>query len=249
MMPTTIDAYSSRIPTRAPNVWWLRSRRPRRGVRLFAVDCREYWTTLVYWLAFRPAPRLAKAIADRRRCAAHSNLFFHPLQGQSPSASRTCLGVPRSSATAEPKRRSASSCAPAIGTRARARRDVSLEQTSRPHVRVVSVTWTKLSRAIGAPLAGVRFVPEYDSAALLSACRRAQRRSRRPVQGEGAYSREPGVAAAVNAVSEDRGASSRTSAECLVERGTLHFGPSGEAHLVCSEGALRRLPVGHPCAE
>ena len=84
-----------------------------RGERVFACidsEGREYLDLLsgigVASLG-HAHPGLAEAIADQARTLLHtSNLFFHPLQGQTGGAPRCispdCPG--RSSATAEPKR-------------------------------------------------------------------------------------------------------------------------------------------------
>jgi acetylornithine aminotransferase/acetylornithine/N-succinyldiaminopimelate aminotransferase len=188
------------------------------GVRLFDVEGREYLDLLsgigVASLG-HAHPGLAKAIADQAQMLLHtSNLFFHPLQGQVAERLAHLSGLPRAffcNSGTEAVEACLKLARRYWYTRGEPRAEiVALEQSF--HGRTfgsLSVTWDEHYRAPFAPLlAGVRFVPANDSAALLSAVSTSTAAIIvEPVQGEGGVRPlTPGFAAAVNEVSSKTGA-------------------------------------------
>jgi acetylornithine/N-succinyldiaminopimelate aminotransferase len=188
------------------------------GVRLFDVEGREYLDLLsgigVASLG-HAHPGLAKAIADQAQMLLHtSNLFFHPLQGQVAERLAHLSGLPRAffcNSGTEAVEACLKLARRYWYTRGEPRAEiVALEQSF--HGRTfgsLSVTWDEHYRAPFAPLlAGVRFVPANDSAALLSAVSTSTAAIIvEPVQGEGGVRPlTPAFAAAVNEVSSKTGA-------------------------------------------
>lgn len=188
------------------------------GVRLFDVEGREYLDLLsgigVASLG-HAHPGLAKAIADQAQLLLHtSNLFFHPLQGQAAERLAHLSGLPRAffcNSGTEAVEACLKLARRYWYTRGEPRAEiVALEQSF--HGRTfgsLSVTWDEHYRAPFAPLlAGVRFVPANDSAALLSAVSTSTAAIIvEPVQGEGGVRPlTPAFAAAVNEVSSKTGA-------------------------------------------
>jgi acetylornithine/N-succinyldiaminopimelate aminotransferase len=188
------------------------------GVRLFDVEGREYLDLLsgigVASLG-HAHPGLAKAIADQAQMLLHtSNLFFHPLQGQVAERLAHLSGLPRAffcNSGTEAVEACLKLARRYWYTRGEPRAGiVALEQSF--HGRTfgsLSVTWDEHYRAPFAPLlAGVRFVPANDSAALLAAVSTSTAAIIvEPVQGEGGVRPlTPAFAAAVNEVSSKTGA-------------------------------------------
>ena len=188
------------------------------GVRLFDVEGREYLDLLsgigVASLG-HAHPGLAKAIADQAQMLLHtSNLFFHPLQGQAAERLAHLSGLPRAffcNSGTEAVEACLKLARRYWYTRGEPRAEiVALEQSF--HGRTfgsLSVTWDEHYRAPFAPLlAGVRFVPANDSAALLAAVSTSTAAIIvEPVQGEGGVRPlTPAFAAAVNEVSSKTGA-------------------------------------------
>jgi acetylornithine/N-succinyldiaminopimelate aminotransferase len=188
------------------------------GVRLFDVEGREYLDLLsgigVASLG-HAHPGLAKAIADQAQMLLHtSNLFFHPLQGQVAERLAHLSGLPRAffcNSGTEAVEACLKLARRYWYTRGEPRAEiVALEQSF--HGRTfgsLSVTWDEHYRAPFAPLlAGVRFVPANDSAALLSAVSTSTAAIIvEPVQGEGGVRPlTPAFAAAVNEASSKTGA-------------------------------------------
>jgi len=188
------------------------------GVRLFDVEGREYLDLLsgigVASLG-HAHPGLAKAIADQAQLLLHtSNLFFHPLQGQAAERLAHLSGLPRAffcNSGTEAVEACLKLARRYWYTRGEPRAEiVALEQSF--HGRTfgsLSVTWDEHYRAPFAPLlAGVRFVPANDSAALRSAVSTSTAAIIvEPVQGEGGVRPlTPAFAAAVNEVSSKTGA-------------------------------------------
>ena len=188
------------------------------GVRLFDVEGREYLDLLsgigVASLG-HAHPGLAKAIADQAQLLLHtSNLFFHPLQGQAAERLAHLSGLPRAffcNSGTEAVEACLKLARRYWYTRGEPRAEiVALEQSF--HGRTfgaLSVTWDEHYRAPFAPLlAGVRFVPANDSAALLSAVSTSTAAIIvEPVQGEGGVRPlTAAFAAAVNEVSSKTGA-------------------------------------------
>jgi acetylornithine aminotransferase/acetylornithine/N-succinyldiaminopimelate aminotransferase len=188
------------------------------GVRLFDVEGREYLDLLsgigVASLG-HAHPGLAKAIADQAQMLLHtSNLFFHPLQGQVAERLAHLSGLPRAffcNSGTEAVEACLKLARRYWYTRGEPRAEiVALEQSF--HGRTfgsLSVTWDDHYRAPFAPLlAGVRFVPANDSAALASAVSTSTAAIIvEPVQGEGGVRPlTPAFAAAVNEVSSKTGA-------------------------------------------
>ena len=188
------------------------------GVRLFDVEGREYLDLLsgigVASLG-HAHPGLAKAIADQAQMLLHtSNLFFHPLQGQVAERLAHLSGLPRAffcNSGTEAVEACLKLARRYWYTRGEPRAEiVALEQSF--HGRTfgsLSVTWDEHYRAPFAPLlAGVRFVPANDSAALLSAVSTSTAAIIvEPVQGEGGVRPlTPAFAAAINEVSSKTGA-------------------------------------------
>jgi len=160
-------------------------------------------------------PGLAKAIADQAQMLLHtSNLFFHPLQGQVAERLAHLSGLPRAffcNSGTEAVEACLKLARRYWYTRGEPRAEiVALEQSF--HGRTfgsLSVTWDEHYRAPFAPLlAGVRFVPANDSAALLCAVSASTAAIIvEPVQGEGGVRPlTPAFAAAVNEVSSKTGA-------------------------------------------
>jgi acetylornithine/N-succinyldiaminopimelate aminotransferase len=188
------------------------------GVRLFDGEGREYLDLLsgigVASLG-HAHPGLAKAIADQAQLLLHtSNLFFHPLQGQAAERLAHLSGLPRAffcNSGTEAVEACLKLARRYWFTRGESRPEiVALEQSF--HGRTfgsLSVTWDEHYRAPFAPLlAGVRFVPPNDSAALLSAVSTSTAAIIvEPIQGEGGVRPlTPAFAAAVNDVSSKTGA-------------------------------------------
>ena len=188
------------------------------GVRLFDVEGRDYLDLLsgigVASLG-HAHPGLAKAIADQAQLLLHtSNLFFHPLQGQAAERLAHLSGLPRAffcNSGTEAVEACLKLARRYWYTRGEPRAEiVALEQSF--HGRTfgsLSVTWDEHYRAPFAPLlAGVRFVPANDSAALLSAVSTSTAAIIvEPVQGEGGVRPlTSAFAAAVNDVSSKTGA-------------------------------------------
>jgi len=188
------------------------------GVRLFDVEGREYLDLLsgigVASLG-HAHPGLAKAIADQAQMLLHtSNLFFHPLQGQVAERLAHLSGLPRAffcNSGTEAVEACLKLARRYWYTRGEPRAEiVALEQSF--HGRTfgsLSVTWDEHYRAPFAPLlAGVRFVPANDSAALLSAVSTSTAAIIvEPVQGEGGVRPlTAAFAATVNEVSSKTGA-------------------------------------------
>jgi acetylornithine aminotransferase/acetylornithine/N-succinyldiaminopimelate aminotransferase len=188
------------------------------GVRLFDVEGQEYLDLLsgigVASLG-HAHPGLAKAIADQAEKLLHtSNLFFHPLQGQAAERLAHLSGLPRAffcNSGTEAVEACLKLARRYWYTRGEPRAEiVALEQSF--HGRTLgslSVTWDEHYRAPFAPLlAGVRFVPANDSAALRSAVStNTAAIIVEPVQGEGGVRPlTPAFAAAVNEVSSKTGA-------------------------------------------
>jgi acetylornithine/N-succinyldiaminopimelate aminotransferase len=188
------------------------------GVRLFDVEGREYLDLLsgigVASLG-HAHPGLAKAIADQAQMLLHtSNLFFHPLQGQVAERLAHLSGLPRAffcNSGTEAVEACLKLARRYWYTRGEPRTEiVALEQSF--HGRTfgsLSVTWDEHYRAPFAPmLAGVRFVPANDSAALRSAVSMSTAAIIvEPVQGEGGVRPlTPAFAAAVNEASSKTGA-------------------------------------------
>jgi acetylornithine aminotransferase/acetylornithine/N-succinyldiaminopimelate aminotransferase len=188
------------------------------GVRLFDVEGREYLDLLsgigVASLG-HAHPGLAKAIADQAQLLLHtSNLFFHPLQGQVAERLAHLSGLPRAffcNSGTEAVEACLKLARRYWYTRGEPRAEiVALEQSF--HGRTfgsLSVTWDDHYRAPFAPLlAGVRFIPANDSAALVSAVSTSTAAIIvEPVQGEGGVRPlTPAFAAAVNEVSSKTGA-------------------------------------------
>ena len=180
------------------------------GVRLFDAEGREYLDLLsgigVASLG-HAHPGLADAIADQARTLLHtSNLFYHPLQGELAEQLSTLSGLPRvffcNSGT-----EAVEACLKFARrywyTRGEPRSEfIALEESF--HGRTfgsLSVTSDEHYRAPFAPLlAGVRFVPVNDPAALASAVStRTAAIIAEPVQGEGGIRPlTPAFAAAIN---------------------------------------------------
>ena len=188
------------------------------GVRLFDGEGREYLDLLsgigVASLG-HAHPGLAKAIADQAQLLLHtSNLFFHPLQGQAAERLAHLSGLPRAffcNSGTEAVEACLKLARRYWFTRGESRPEiVALEQSF--HGRTfgsLSVTWDEHYRAPFAPLlAGVRFVPANDSAALLSAVSTSTAAIIvEPIQGEGGVRPlTPAFAAAINDVSSKTGA-------------------------------------------
>jgi len=188
------------------------------GVRLFDVEGQEYLDLLsgigVASLG-HAHPGLAKAIAEQAQLLLHtSNLFFHPLQGQAAERLAHLSGLPRAffcnsgteavEACLKLARRYWHTCGEPRGE------FVALEQSF--HGRTLgslSVTWDEHYRAPFAPLlAGVRFIPANDSAALRAAVStNTAAIIVEPIQGEGGVRPlTAAFAAAVNEVSAKTGA-------------------------------------------
>ena len=149
------------------------------GVRLFDAEGREYLDLLsgigVASLG-HAHPGLAKAMAEQAQLLLHtSNLFFHPLQGQAAERLAHLSGLPRAffcNSGTEAVEACLKLARRYWYTRGEPRAEfVALEQSF--HGRTLgslSVTWDEHYRAPFAPLlAGVRFIPANDSAALRSA--------------------------------------------------------------------------------
>ena len=188
------------------------------GVRLFDAEGREYLDLLsgigVASLG-HAHPGLAKAIADQAQTLLHtSNLFFHPLQGQVAERLAHLSGLPRAffcNSGTEAVEACLKLARRYWYTRGEPRAEiVALEESF--HGRTfgsLSVTWDEHYRAPFAPLlAGVRFVPANDSAALLSAVSTSTAAIIvEPIQGEGGVRPlTPAFAAAVNEASSKTGA-------------------------------------------
>ena len=188
------------------------------GVRLFDVEGQEYLDLLsgigVASLG-HAHPGLAKAIAEQAQQLLHtSNLFFHPLQGQAAERLAHLSGLSRAffcNSGTEAVEACLKLARRYWYTRGEPRGEfVALEQSF--HGRTfgsLSVTWDEHYRAPFAPLlAGVRFVPANDSAALRSAVSTSTAAIIvEPVQGEGGVRPlTPAFAAAVNEVSAKTGA-------------------------------------------
>ena len=188
------------------------------GVRLYDTEGREYLDLLsgigVASLG-HAHPGLAKALADQAQTLLHtSNLFFHPLQGQVAERLAHLSGLPRAffcNSGAEAVEACLKLARRYWYTRGEPRSEVvALEQSF--HGRTfgsLSVTWDEHYRAPFEPLlAGVRFVPANDSAALLSAVStRTAAIIVEPIQGEGGVRPlTPAFAATINDVSARTGA-------------------------------------------
>jgi acetylornithine/N-succinyldiaminopimelate aminotransferase len=188
------------------------------GVRLFDVEGLEYLDLLsgigVASLG-HAHPGLAKAIADQAQMLLHtSNLFFHPLQGLVAERLAHLSGLPRAffcNSGTEAVEACLKLARRYWYTRGEPRGEiVALEQSF--HGRTfgsLSVTWDEHYRAPFAPLlAGVRFVPANDSAALLSAVSTSTAAIIvEPVQGEGGVRLlTPAFAAVINEASSKTGA-------------------------------------------
>jgi acetylornithine/N-succinyldiaminopimelate aminotransferase len=188
------------------------------GVRLFDVEGQEYLDLLsgigVASLG-HAHPGLAKAIAEQAQQLLHtSNLFFHPLQGQAAERLAHLSGLSRAffcNSGTEAVEACLKLARRYWHTRGEPRAEfVALEQSF--HGRTLgslSVTWDEHYRAPFAPLlAGVRFIPPNDSAALRSAVStNTAAVIVEPIQGEGGVRPlTPAFAAAVNEVSAKTGA-------------------------------------------
>ena len=231
------------------------------GVRLFDVEGREYLDLLsgigVASLG-HAHPGLAKVIADQAQMLLHtSNLFFHPLQGQVAERLAHLSGLPRAffcNSGTEAVEACLKLARRYWFTRGEPRAEiVALEQSF--HGRTfgsLSVTWDEHYRAPFAPLlAGVRFVPANDSAALLSAVSTSTAAIIvEPVQGEGGV--RPLTPAFATAVNE---ASSKTGALVIADEVQSGLGRTGypfyygviglKPHLVSLGKALGAgVPVG-----
>jgi predicted acetylornithine/succinylornithine family transaminase len=167
-----------------------------KGVRLFDADGREYLDLLsgigVASLG-HAHPGLAQAIADQAETLLHtSNLFYHPLQGQLAERLSTLSGLPRAffcNSGTEAVEACLKFARRYWYTRGEPRAEiVALDESF--HGRTfgsLSVTSDEHYRAPFAPLlAGVRFVPANDPAALMSAVsRNTAAIIAEPIQGEG----------------------------------------------------------------
>jgi len=188
------------------------------GVRLFDVEGQEYLDLLsgigVASLG-HAHPGLAKAIAEQAQQLLHtSNLFFHPLQGQAAERLAHLSGLSRAyfcNSGTEAVEACLKLARRYWYTSGEPRGEfVALEQSF--HGRTLgslSVTWDEHYRAPFAPLlAGVRFIPPNDSAALRSAVStNTAAVIVEPIQGEGGVRPlTPAFAAAVNDVSAKTGA-------------------------------------------
>jgi predicted acetylornithine/succinylornithine family transaminase len=167
-----------------------------QGVRLWDADGREYIDLLsgigVASLG-HAHPGLARAIADQAQTLIHtSNLFFHPLQGQVAERLAKLSGLPRAffcNSGTEAVEACLKFARRYWYTRGEPRAEiVALEESF--HGRTfgaLSVTSDEHYRAPFAPLlAGVRFVPANDAAALAAAVSRSTAAIIvEPIQGEG----------------------------------------------------------------
>ena len=189
-----------------------------QGVRLFDSDGREYLDLLsgigVASLG-HAHPGLARAIADQAQTLIHtSNLFFHPLQGQAAERLASLSGLPRvffCNSGAEAVEACLKFARRYWYTRGEPRSEfIALEDSF--HGRTfgsLSVTSSEHYRAPFAPLlAGVRFVPANDRAALLAAVSsKTAAIIAEPIQGEGGVRPlTPDFAAALNEASASTGA-------------------------------------------
>ena len=189
-----------------------------QGVRLFDSEGREYIDLLsgigVASLG-HAHPGLAQAIADQAQTLIHtSNLFFHPLQGQAAERLANLSGLPRvffCNSGAEAVEACLKFARRYWYTRGEPREEfIALEESF--HGRTfgsLSVTSNEHYRAPFAPLlAGVRFVPANDRAALLAAVSsKTAAIIAEPIQGEGGVRPlTPDFAAALNEASARTGA-------------------------------------------
>ncbi len=189
-----------------------------KGVRLYDIEGREYIDLLsgigVASLG-HAHPALAEAIADQARTLLHtSNLFYHPLQGQAAERLATLSGLPRTFFC--------NSGAEAVEACLKfARRHWHAKGEARPEILALeesfhgrtfgalSVTSDEHYRAPFEPLlAGVRWVPVNDPAALRAAASRSTAAIiAEPVQGEGGVRPlTPAFAAAITDVCAATGA-------------------------------------------
>ncbi len=188
------------------------------GVRLFDADGREYLDLLsgigVASLG-HAHPGLADAIADQARTLIHtSNLFYHPLQGELAERLAALSGLPRAffcNSGTEAVEACLKFARRYWYTRGEPRPEfIALEESF--HGRTfgsLSVTSDEHYRAPFAPLlAGVRFVPANDPAALLAAVSTSTAAIiAEPVQGEGGIRPlTPAFAAAINEACAKTGA-------------------------------------------
>src|SRR5439155_13899819 len=182
IMTTTVSAFEEIQAREARHVLQTYRRNPinfvrGQGVRLFDSEGREYFDLLsgigVASLG-HAHPGIARAIADQAQTLIHiSNLFFHPLQGQVAERLTTLSGLPRAffcNSGTEAVEGCLKFARRYWYTRGEPRAEiVALDDSF--HSRTfgaLSVTSDEHYRAPFQPLlAGVRFVPANDRAALL----------------------------------------------------------------------------------
>ncbi len=203
------------------------------GVRLFDSDGREYLDLLsgIGVASLGHAHQgLARAIAEQAETLLHtSNLYFHPLQGQLAERLAHLSGLPRAffcNSGAEAVEACLKFARRYWHTRGETRPEiVALEESF--HGRTfgaLSVTSDEHYRAPFEPLlAGVRFVPANDAAALLAAVStRTAAIIAEPIQGEGGV--RPLTPAFAGAINE---ASGRTGALVIADEVQSGLGRTG----------------------
>ena len=188
------------------------------GVRLYDVDGREYLDLLsgigVASLG-HANPVLARAVADQAQTLMHtSNLFFHPLQGQLAERLAELSGLPRAffcNSGAEAVEACLKFARRYWYTRGEARTEIiALERSFHGRTMgALSITSDEHYRAPFAPLlAGVKWVPADDPAALLRAVsKNTAAIIAEPIQGEGGvHPLTPAFAEGIRRACEQSGA-------------------------------------------